>query len=122
MNYRATSLSGTLALLSFATATLVAQQDRVTAPVDRSRRVVLRGNVHPSASPRFDAGPVDPLMKLDHVMVMLKRSPVQQARLDQLLAEQQDPFTRNYHAWLTPEEFADRFGASPSDIAQVVSW
>ncbi|HSR06727.1 MAG TPA: protease pro-enzyme activation domain-containing protein, partial [Bryobacteraceae bacterium] len=53
---------------------------------------------------------------------MLKRSAAQQTALDQLLAEQQDRSSRNYHAWLTPEQFGDRFGASPNDVAQVVSW
>ncbi|MBZ5674638.1 MAG: S8 family serine peptidase [Acidobacteriia bacterium] len=84
--------------------------------------MALRGNVHPNANPLFDAGPVDPLMKLDHVLVMLKPSAAQQADLDQLLAEQQDRSSRNYHAWLTPEQFGDRFGASPNDVGQVVSW
>ena len=55
-------------------------------------------------------------------MVMLKRSAAQQADLDQLLAEQQDRSSPNYHAWLTPEQFGDRFGASPNDISQIVSW
>jgi hypothetical protein len=61
-------------------------------------------------------------MRLDHVMVTLKRSVAQQADLDQFLAEQQDRSSRNYHTWLTPEQFGDRFGVSPNDVAQVVSW
>src|SRR6267143_1599662 len=28
----------------------------------------------------------------------------------------------NYHRWLTPEEFADRFGVSQDDIDKIVSW
>ena len=55
-------------------------------------------------------------------MVMLKPSAAQQAGLDRLLAEQQDRSSRNYHAWLTPEQFGDRFGVSSNDIGQVVSW
>ncbi len=122
LNFRTARISGTLVLLSLSATTLLAQQDRIAGPVDRLRKVAIRGNVHPSANSQFDAGPVDPQMKLDHVMVMLKRSAAQQADLDQLLAEQQDRSSRNYHAWLTPEEFADRFGTSPNDIARVVSW
>ena len=123
MNYRVSRITRVLALLlSVSLATLFAQQDRIAGPVDRRQKVALKGNIHPNANPQFDAGPVDPSMKLDHVMVMLKRSAAQQADLDQLLAEQQDRSSRNYHAWLTPEQFGDRFGASPNDIAQVVSW
>ena len=117
----AVRIVGILALLSVPSA-ILAQQSRIQGPVDRLRTVRLRGNIHPNANPQFDAGPVDPAMKLDHVMVMLKRSAAQQTALDQLLAEQQDRSSRNYHAWLTPEQFGDRFGLSPNDVAQVVSW
>lgn len=111
-----------LALFLVPLATLLAQQDRVAGPVDRLRTVRLKGNIHPNASPQFDAGPVDPTMRLDHVMVVLKRSAAQQAELDQLLAEQQDRSSRNYHAWLTPDEFGSRFGVSSNDAASIVSW
>ena len=121
MNRRSARIVGILALLS-APSVVLAQQNRIPGPVDRLRTVRLRGNIHPKANPQFDAGPVDPAMKLDHVMVMLKRSAAQQADLDQLLAEQQDRSSRNYHAWLTPEQFGNRFGLSPNDVAQVVSW
>ena len=52
----------------------------------------------------------------------LKPSPSQQADLDKLLAEQQDPSSSNYHHWLTPDEYADRFGASSDDINKMVAW
>src|SRR5580704_853006 len=110
------------ACLSVSSVTLLAQQDRVSGPVDRFQKTALKGNVNPNADPRFDSGPVDSALKLSHVMLKLKPSAAQQADLDRLLAEQQDRSSRNYHAWLTPEQFADRFGSSPNDIAQVVSW
>jgi len=122
MSYRSALTLRAIVLFSMPLATLLAQQDRIAGPVDRFQKVALKGNIHPNASPAFDAGPADPSMKLDHVMVMLNRSAAQQADLDRLLAEQQDRSSRNYHAWLTPEQFGDRFGASPSDVAQVVSW
>ncbi len=122
MRYRSARILRASAVCWLTSATVLAQQDRIAGPVDRLRTVALRGNIHPNANPQFDAGPVDPSLKLDHVMVMLKRSAAQQADLDQLLAEQQDRSSRNYHAWLTPEQFGDRFGVSPNDAAQVVSW
>jgi hypothetical protein len=39
-----------------------------------------------------------------------------------LLEEQQDPSSPNYHHWLTPEQYADRFGLSQNDINQVEAW
>jgi hypothetical protein len=99
-----------------------AQPDRIAGPVDRRQTVTLNGNIHPNAISQFDAGPVDPSLKLDHVTLMLKRSSAQQAALDRLLADQQNPSSPDYHAWLTPEQFADRFGLSPNDISKVTAW
>jgi len=122
MRYCTPRLLRALALFLVPLTTVLAQRDRIAGPVDRLQRVALKGNVHPQANSQFDAGPVDPTLRLDHVMVMLKRSAAQQAELDQLLAAQQDRSSRNYHSWLTPEQFGDRFGASPNDAAQVVKW
>jgi len=36
---------------------LTAQPDRIAAPIDAHRTVVLKGNVHPLAQPRFDQAP-----------------------------------------------------------------
>ncbi|HXJ43354.1 MAG TPA: protease pro-enzyme activation domain-containing protein [Bryobacteraceae bacterium] len=54
--------------------------------------------------------------------MMLKQTPAQRAALDQLLADQQDASSPNFHKWLTPEEFADRFGASQSDLGKLSAW
>ncbi len=55
-------------------------------------------------------------------MLLIKPSAAQQADLDQLLAAQQNPSSANYHQWLTPQDFADRFGLSTSDHSKVVAW
>ena len=54
--------------------------------------------------------------------MVFKLSPAQQADLAKLLAEQQDSRSPNYRKWLTPEQYAARFGISDSDLAQVSSW
>jgi uncharacterized protein (TIGR03437 family) len=53
---------------------------------------------------------------------VLKPSARQQADLEQLLQQQQDFSSANYHHWLTPEQYADRFGVSQSDIDKIVAW
>jgi len=93
----------------------------VPALVAQSHRTVL-GNVHPQARPEFDRGAVDPSMELGYVNLFLKRSAAQQADLDQLLEAQQNLASPLYHHWLTPEEFADRYGASQEDIDKLVAW
>ena len=53
---------------------------------------------------------------------MLKPSDTQAAELNRLLGELQYPKSGNYRNWLTPETYAERFGASQSDIAKIVRW
>ena len=103
-------------------AALRAQESRINGPIDRGRTVPLKGNVHPRAQAQYDRGPVEPSFELAYVTLLLKPSPSQQMALEQLLEQQQDPSSPNYHQWLTPEQYAARFGLSPDDIAIVVSW
>ncbi len=55
-------------------------------------------------------------------MLLFKPSAAQQSDLDQFLASQQNPSSPDFHKWLTPEQFADRFGISTSDHSKVVAW
>ena len=55
-----------------------------------------------------------------HLAITL-RSPNEDG-LGTLLRDQQDPSTRDYHAWLTPEQYGDRFGVSAATYAHVVGW
>src|ERR1700693_970782 len=101
---------------------LLAQPNRITTRIDDTRRVVLHGGFYPKAQPQYDQGPVDPSLKIAYITLMLKPSASQQSTLEQLVDEQQDHSSPNYHRWLTPEQFGDRFGLSSSDYAAVVSW
>ena len=99
-----------------------AQPDRITATIDPSQTVVLKGNVSPKAKQEADKGPMDPSTKLPFVTLLIQPSAEQQAALKQLLAEQQDPSSPNYHKWLTPEQFGQRFGLSDADISKLTQW
>ncbi|HTB09968.1 MAG TPA: protease pro-enzyme activation domain-containing protein [Bryobacteraceae bacterium] len=101
---------------------LLAQPDRIAGRIDRGHTVALQGNVHPNARTEFDQGPADPAMKLNYVTLTLKLSASQQAELDQLLLDQQNSLSPKFRKWLTPEEYADRFGASPADMSKIVDW
>jgi subtilase family serine protease len=115
------SVRAVLSICLFA-AVLPAQQDRITATIDARRPVVVRGSVAPQAQPKYDRGAVEPEFRLGGITLMLRPSAAQQAALEQLLAEQQDPASPNYHNWLTPETYAERFGASAADLDKVAAW
>ncbi len=115
--YRALPLVYLLSALMFAAA-----PDRVTQAIDASRTVELARSLHPKAQPQYDQGVVDPQLQLGYVTLLTSPSPSQQRALDRLLAEQQDPASPNYHQWLTPEQYADRFGLSQNDINRITAW
>lgn len=95
---------------------------QITQAATNASLVVLRGNVHPLARAAYDRGPAPSNLAMQHMLLVLKRSPQQEAALDELLAEQQDKSSSNYHKWLTPAEFGEQFGPSDSDIQTVESW
>jgi len=115
--------SGILALVWFSVVTSsAAQPDRITAAIDSNQFVVLKASVHAKAQPSFDRGPVDPGMVLPYITMLMKPSALQQADLNRLLARQQNPSSSEYHKWLTPEQYAERFALSLHDMAQVSEW
>jgi len=97
-------------------------QPRIAQAVDETNLTTLRGNTHPLARTLYDRGVAPASMPLDRMLLVLKRSPEQDADLVQLLDEQQDKSSSNYHKWLTPEEFGKRFGPADSDIQAVTAW
>ena len=101
---------------------LPAQQDRIVGKIDSHRTVILKGNMPPEAQPEYDQGAADPAQRLSGITLVLKKSPAQQMELEKLLADQQDASSPDYHRWLTPQQYADRFGASRTDMAKLVEW
>ena len=99
-----------------------AQPDRIPGAIDQNRTIALKGNVNPGAQPQFDLGPANPSLPLGYVSMLFKPSPGQQAALEQLLIDQQNPSSPSYHKWLQPEQYADRFGLSPDDTAKIAAW
>jgi len=53
---------------------------------------------------------------LRRILLVLQRSPEQEAALQALLDEQQDKSSANFHTWLTPEQFGKQFGPADADI------
>ena len=121
------SFAGALALAAAASCALsqtlaIGSSERVPQRVDETQVVTLEGNVHPLARPEFDDGLVNGDLRLERMLLVLAPSPQQQAALDALVDAQQDPASPQYHQWLTPAAFGDRFGANQQDLARVTAW
>lgn len=113
---------GAISLLCCFAGGLLAQRARITEAVNNARRVRLSGHIHPLAKAELDRGPVDASLPLASLNLILKPSANQQTELQQLLAAQQNPASPDYHRWLTPEQYADQFGASSDDIGKLTEW
>ena len=61
---------------------------RITEAVDETNLVQLRGNVHPLARAEFDQGVVADSQPMNRMLLLLQRSPEQQAALSNLMEEQ----------------------------------
>jgi hypothetical protein len=95
---------------------------RITEAVDETNLVRLRGNVHPLARAEFDRGVVADSQPVNRMLLLLQRSPEQQAALSALMEEQLTKSSPNFHKWLTPEEFGKQFGPADEDIQAVTTW
>lgn len=96
--------------------------DRISGALNSGQAVPLRGSVHHKALPQFDQGPVDPAMQMGTITLITAPTAAQQKAITQLLTQQQDRKSSNYHKWLTPEQYADRFGLSQNDMQQIAAW
>src|SRR5258705_1709340 len=96
--------------------------NRIMQAIDDRDSVPLRGNVHPLLQKATDQGRMDGATKLQSVSLVFKRTAAQEADAEKLLTALQDPSSSNYHKWLTPEQYAERFGLSQADLDKVVSW
>lgn len=105
-----------------AAALTAAPPSRITRPIDPSRTAVAPGRVHHLAQAQYDRGAVDPKKQLNYMVMLVKPSAAQQAELDTLLMDQQNPSSKNFRQWLTPEQFGSRFGLNSSDQSKVVAW
>jgi hypothetical protein len=113
-------------LLGFACTTahaaLVAQENRIVRPVDPDQRVALSERRAGWVSPANDAGAVPADLPLTSLSIALKRPDARQQAFEQLLEDQQDPASPDYHHWLSATEIGERFGATQHDIDAVSQW
>lgn len=91
------------------------------AVAGQGRRPTLRGHVQPALRSAADLGRA-PDSTMRGLQLVFAIPPERQAALDQLLVRQQDPASPEYHSWLSPEAYAQRFGASDTEITSAVTW
>src|SRR5262249_33255831 len=101
---------------------LQAQQNRIGPDSGRGRRVIMAGQVHPRVAVSQDQGKVAASLTISNITAAVAPPAEQQAPLAALLAAQQPPGSPEYRRWLTPEQYAERFGLGDSDLSTVRAW
>ena len=90
--------------------------------VDESSLVMLKGNHHPLATAANDRGEAAPDLPMERMLLVLTRDAATESALQNLLARQQDKSSADFHAWLSPAQFGERFGASKADLQKLTEW
>jgi subtilase family serine protease len=111
-----------LALFGSTTFAHAAPQSRINRAVSDTDRAPIRETIPLRARRATDLGEAPAGRMLSSVSLHFNMTDAQQADLNQLLIDQQNPASSHYHQWLTPEQFGARFGLSSSDLATVRSW
>lgn len=117
-------VAGCFATLVLLASAAMAQQPaaRISREIDNSEHAIIRGTHPPMARAENEVGRVPPGIKLQGISIVFSHTAAQEADLQNLIAAQQDRTSPLYHKWLTPDEFAARFGVGDADIASVQSW
>jgi hypothetical protein len=94
----------------------------ITQSVDESRFVTLEGNTRPEAKAKYDRGPVADSLSMEHVLLLLKRSPEQEQALEQFIEQLHDSSSPLFHQWLSAKELGERFGVAKQDRDVIKNW
>ncbi|MBV9436558.1 MAG: hypothetical protein JOZ44_10935, partial [Acidobacteria bacterium] len=90
--------------------------------IDESDRVTLTGNTRPEARPENDRGKVQANLLMEHLLLQLKRKPEQERALQQFLEELHSSGSKEFHNWISAEQYASRYGVAKADREVVVRW
>lgn len=95
---------------------------RIRSTIRETDLYTLRGNTQGRPAAAQDEGAFGDRRVLDGLALQFRMTPQQGEDLDRLLRQQGDRNSSQFHKFLTPEEFGQRFGPNASDIAQVTGW
>ena len=89
--------------------TVAAARPLIVDRVDEKSLVTLKGNTRPEARAQYDRGPVVASLPMRNLVLVLRRSPEQEAALSAHLDAMHDKASPEYHRWLTAQEIADNW-------------
>ena len=94
----------------------------ITKTINDKELIALPGNVRPEVAVATDLGMADSNVKLEHMLLLLQRSPQQEAALEQFIDELHNPSSANFHKWITAQQFGAQFGLAQQDLDTITNW
>lgn len=85
-------------------------------------RARIQNSTHPLAQPIYELGGLDGRRWVSRMVLVLGATETREKELRDYLDSQHDRKSPNFHRWMTPEEFGDKFGPSQREVADVNSW
>src|SRR5690242_6285826 len=90
--------------------------------IDGAHTFRLKNSVRPALSLAQDLGPLPDSQTLSSLSLHFSLTPAQQADLTRLQAQLQDPTSKQFHKFLTPEQYGARFGLNNADLGKMAEW
>lgn len=90
--------------------------------INPNQTAVLKGSVSPRVAARYRIGSLAASKQIHGITMYFQPTAEQKAELAALVKAQQTLGSPEYHQWLTPAEYASRFGMSEADLQKVESW
>lgn len=113
------------ALMVCAGSSLQAQvrvKNRIAGPIRSDQVTLVHGTMHPLVGVARDEGQLSGSFAIHGMSLQFRRSAAQQADLNSLLVRQQVRGSADFHHWLTPMQFAARYGVSQADLQATAKW
>jgi len=101
---------------------LTTPKARINAIPSNSQRFTVRGSMHTLTSSSPGLGPLAGSEPISGMQLVIQQSGEQKQALEELIMQQQDPGSPNFHNWVTPEEFGAHFGAAGEDLEAASAW
>lgn len=116
------SLSLALVFMLCSAAAVFSQEPLQELGGSAAQPVRIANSTHPLAKTSLEAGRVESSRSLGRMLLLLQPTSAQEAALEALLSEQQNPRSPQFHQWLTAAEFGARFGVTDVDLAPITAW
>jgi hypothetical protein len=95
---------------------------QITQAIDPSQRITLLGNTNEIVVNGKNLGAVADDYPMQHMQLLLQRSPAREQALEQFIDQLHDRTSPNFHQWLTASQFGALYGPAQQDIETVANW